>query len=58
MKAPNQTGSKLGLLVRQLLRLPRTFAKYARLRRQQGARVALEAERLDRIRQPWKYRGR
>jgi hypothetical protein len=44
--------------VKQALRLPSFFAKVFRHRRRQFALNALEAERLDRIRNPSKYLGR
>ena len=43
---------------KQALRLPSFFANALRHRRQQFALNALEAERLDRIRNPSKYLGR
>jgi len=38
--------------------LPRTFARAARRRREQMEHNAGEVERLDRIRNPSKYRGK
>jgi len=43
---------------KQALRLPFLFTKNLRLRRQQFVLNAVEAERLDRIRNPSKYLGR
>jgi hypothetical protein len=41
---------------RQLSRLPQTFAQAAAQRRERTASDELEVERLDRIRNPSKYR--
>jgi hypothetical protein len=43
---------------KQALRFPSIFANVLRHRRRQFALNALEAERLDRIRNPSKYLGR
>lgn len=43
---------------KQALRLSSIFTDAVRYRRRQFASNALEAERLDRIRNPSKYRGR
>ena len=45
-------------LVKQVLRLPSFFANALRQRWRQFALNALEAERLDRIRNPSKYLGK
>lgn len=45
-------------VVQQARSLPQTIANAADQRRQQGVRNELEAERLDRIRNPSKYRGK
>ena len=45
-------------LFRQVCRLPKIIAGVFRDRRQQAVRNELEAERLDRIRNPEKYRGK
>jgi hypothetical protein len=45
-------------LLEQMRRLPQTIANVARERREQIALDELEAERLDRIRNPSKYRGK
>jgi hypothetical protein len=45
-------------LFKQAFRLPSVFANSLRHRRRQFALNALEAERLDRIRNPSKYLGR
>ncbi len=45
-------------LFRQAWRMPQTIASGAKDRRRQARRYEAEAERLDRIRQPWKYRGK
>ena len=45
-------------LVKQACLLPQTIAKAVKQRQQQGVRNELEAERLDRIRNPSKYRGK
>ena len=44
--------------VQQVGTLPQIIAHAAEERRRQGARNELEAERLDRIRNPSKYRGK
>ena len=38
--------------------LPQTIAAALKARRRQAARAAFEADRLDRIRNPAKYRGK
>lgn len=45
-------------LIKQICLLPQTLAKAAKDRQWQAARNAQEAERLDRIRNPSKYRGK
>ena len=45
-------------LVRQIPLLPRSIAKAFKDREQQAERKVLEAERLDRLRNPSKYRGK
>ena len=45
-------------LVKQAWLLPQSFAIAAKQRRQQTVLDELEAERLDRIRNPSKYRGK
>ena len=45
-------------LIRQIWLLPQTAANAARQRREQAVRNELEAERLDRIRNPSKYLGK
>ncbi len=45
-------------LVKQVWRLPQTIALTLQQRRQQSTRHQFETERLDRIRNPSKYRGR
>jgi len=43
---------------REAWRVPHTIARRAKERRLQNRRGVAEAERLDRIRQPWKYVGK
>ncbi len=45
-------------LARQVCLLPQVVAQAVKQRRQQGVLDGLEAERLDRIRNPSKYRGK
>jgi len=45
-------------LLKQILALPQTIAKAIDQRQQQIAQRENEAERLDRIRNPSKYRGK
>jgi hypothetical protein len=45
-------------LIRAIWGVPQAFLRAAQERRQQTTRERSEAERLDRIRQPWKYVGR
>ena len=48
----------IGLLFKQVCQLPQAVANFARQRQQQHVLIELEAERLDRIRHPEKYRGK
>jgi len=48
----------LKLIFRTLIQLPQTIADVFKQRRLQVVRDELEAERLDRIRNPSKYRGK
>lgn len=45
-------------LLKQLGRLPQTIPAALKERRRQAAREAFEVDRLDRIRNPSKYRGK
>jgi len=45
-------------LVQQIVQLPQTITEAVRRRQQQTLLDALEVERLDRIRNPEKYRGK
>ena len=45
-------------LFREAWRVPQAMARGAKERQRQNRRDVSEAERLDRIRQPWKYQGR
>jgi hypothetical protein len=45
-------------LAKQLCLLPQSIAQAAKNRRQQVVRAELEAERIDRIRNPSKYLGK
>jgi len=45
-------------LIRQIWLFPQTVASVIKQRRQQAVRNELEAERLDRIRNPSKYLGK
>jgi hypothetical protein len=51
-------GVTIGHLFKQLWLLPQTVAVGVRQWRGRAARNELEAERLDRIRNPSKYRGK
>ena len=42
---------------KQTCRLPRTIVKFGKQRERRAVLDEHEAERLDRIRNPWKYRG-
>ena len=48
----------LGRLAGQFDRLPQAIIQRTELRRRRAAHDVLETERLDRIRNPHKYRGR
>ena len=58
MNLPDRITRGLRQLAGHLYRLPQAVIKRTGLSRQQHARDVLEAERLDRIRNPHKYRGR
>jgi len=58
MKILNQIWLVLCEMVRQVVELPQTVVKAMRHREHQAEVDAQEAERLDRIRNPSKYRGR
>jgi len=58
MNALKLIGLTIVQLVKQACLLPQTIAKAVKQRQQQGVRNELEAERLDRIRNPSKYRGK
>jgi hypothetical protein len=58
MHALKLIGLTLVHLAKQAWLLPKTIADATRQRRQQVVRNELEAERLDRIRNPSKYRGK
>ena len=45
-------------LIKQICLFPLAIASVVRQGRQQRFQNGLEAERLDRIRNPWKYRGK
>ena len=45
-------------IVRQIWRLPQTIARFCKRRQQQVIFDKQEVERLDRIRNPSKYRGK
>ena len=45
-------------LLKQIGRLPETIAAALKARQRQAAQQAFEADRLDRIRNPSKYRGK
>jgi len=45
-------------LLKQIGQLPQTIAAALKERRRQAARHAFEVDRLDRIRNPSKYRGK
>ncbi|HTB82371.1 MAG TPA: hypothetical protein VK742_01840 [Candidatus Sulfotelmatobacter sp.] len=53
-----QIGLTIGEWIKQICALPATVAKAFGQHKQQAARAELEAERLDRIRNPEKYRGK
>jgi hypothetical protein len=58
MNLPKLISLILVQLVKQAWFLPQTFAQSVRQRRRLAARNELEAERLDRIRNPSKYLGK
>ena len=58
MNPLKQLGLTLVQLARQICALPQTIANFAKQRRLQTVLDAREAERLDRIRNPDKYRGK
>jgi hypothetical protein len=45
-------------LLKEVWRVPHSLAEASQRRRRQTQRVQFEAERVDRIRHPWKYLGR
>jgi len=51
-------GQTLVQLARQIISLPQTIANFFKQRRLQVILVERETERLDRIRNPDKYRGK
>ena len=51
-------GLTIVLLVRQVWLLPRTLMDLSRQKRLSAARSEREADRLDRIRNPSRYRGK
>ncbi len=58
MKISHQVWLTLVQCFRHLSRLPQTFAQAAVQRRQRAVNDELETERLDRICNPSKYRGK
>jgi hypothetical protein len=58
MNLPKLIGLTLIQLVKQVWFLPQSFAQAIRQRRRLAVRNELEAERLDRIRNPSKYLGK
>jgi len=58
MKIPRAIGRTLARLVKQVWRLPQTLSNAMKLRKQRTVLDELEAERLDRIRNPLKYLGK
>lgn len=58
MNVLKQIGLTLAQLARQVWALPQTFANTLKQRRLQVILDEREAERLDRIRNPDKYRGK
>lgn len=54
----NQLGLTIGRIIRRVRLLPQTIMNRARQRQQQMVLNELEVERLDRIRNPEKYRGK
>jgi hypothetical protein len=59
---PVKTFKLICLTIKQLIKevrlLPQTFMNIVRQRQEQTVRNKLEVERLDRIRNPFKYRGK
>jgi hypothetical protein len=53
-----QIGLTLIQLVKQVIALPQTIGNFFKQRRLQVIQVERETERLDRIRNPDKYRGK
>jgi hypothetical protein len=51
-------GSAIGQLIKQICQLPQAIANITRQRQQRMVLNEQEAERLDRIRHPEKYRGK
>ena len=58
MNILKQVGLTLVQLASQIISLPQTIAKFSKQRRLQIILVERETERLDRIRNPDKYRGK
>ncbi len=58
MSLPERFTAGMRDLASQMSRVRDSFTKRAALRRRQSERAISEAERLDRIRNPDKYRGR
>ena len=58
MKKLEHIGRVIAEMARQVWYLPQTMMKLARQREQRAVVSAEEAERLDRIRNPSKYRGK
>jgi len=58
MKILKQIGLTFGEWIKQIGALPETVAKAFKQHKHQAGLNELEAERLDRIRHPEKYRGK
>ena len=58
MNRLNQLGLTIGRIIRRVRLMPQTIMNRARQRQQQMVLNELEVERLDRIRNPEKYRGK
>jgi len=58
MKSLRLVGHTLFDLVKQVCQLPETIANFIKARQQRKIANEMEAERLDRIRKPEKYRGK
>ena len=58
MNILKHAGQTLVQLARQIISLPQTIANFFKQRRLQVILVERETERLDRIRNPDKYRGK